>query len=295
MGPSRVTGTVTGVTDDDWLDVLTEATERVRTEVDRYDDMRRGGERPDQYGFDMVADAVVLDTLTPTGAGTFSEESGLRAGTTGDVVVIDPVDGSTNASYGIPHYACSLAVRDAEGIRVGLVTNLATGERFEAVRGRGSLRNGEPVKPTGCERLSDAVVAITGHPNRPIGWAQFRALGACALDVSYVASGVLDAFVDPITQLGLWDYAAAHVIALEAGVVVGEVSGLDVLHGDHSARRGVIYAATPALLAELEAAFAAPDDTDKPDRAEGSGGSLGFAAPDDTGRSDRAEGSGVST
>ena len=102
-----------------------------------------------------------------------------------------------------------------------------------------------------CSRLSDAVVGLSGHPNRPIGWGQFRALGACALDVSYVACGLLDAFADPLSGHGLWDYAAAHLIAVEAGADVREVAGLDLFHLDHAARRAPIYAATSSLADEL--------------------------------------------
>ena len=64
--------------DDDWLEVLTEAAARVAVEIERFEDMKAGGERPDQYAFDLVADRVVLEVLEPTGASTFSEESGHR-------------------------------------------------------------------------------------------------------------------------------------------------------------------------------------------------------------------------
>jgi len=252
------------VTDDDWLDVLTTAVDGVVSVLDQHEDMMRGGDRDDQYAFDLTADAAVLDAIAVTGAGSFSEESGFIAGKgdSTEVVIIDPVDGSTNASMGIPHYATSLAVRDADGIRIGLVVNLATGERFEAIRGGGARRNGEPISPTSCTDLSSAIVGLTGHPNRPIGWSQFRALGACALDVSYVACGLLDAFSDPLSGLGLWDYAAAHLIALEAGADVDEVFGRELLHHDHAARRAPVYAATPELKNELLAALS--DDGESP-------------------------------
>lgn len=254
------TGTVTNVTDDDWLGVLRDAADRVGDALHVYDDRRRGGERPDQYGFDLATDAVVLEVVASTGAGTFSEESGLRPGRTDEVVIIDPVDGSTNASYRIPHYACSLAVRDGDGIRVSLVRNLATGETFDAVRGGGARRDGEPfTTPHQGVALADAVVALTGHPGRSLGWSQFRALGACSLDVSYVACGLLDAFVDPLSQLGLWDYAAAHLVALEAGAACGEIRGRDLLHDDHAARRGAIYASSAALVDDLREALAAAE------------------------------------
>ena len=250
-------GTVGQVTDEDWLVLLTETAARVASQLRTYDDMKRSGMRAGQYGFDLATDEVVLDAISVTGAGTFSEESGYRPGrgANGDVVIIDPVDGSSNASMGIPHYATSLAVRDTDGIRVGLVLDLATGETFDAVRGQGARRDGSPIAPSTCTQLGDAMVGTAGHPNRPIGWRQFRALGSCALDVSYVACGRLDAFVDPIGLHGLWDYAAAHLIALEAGAEVAELAGRDLVHDDVSELRAPVYAATRALMDELLAAF----------------------------------------
>jgi len=246
-------GTVDAVTDDEWLDLLTRASDNVAASLDSYDDMKRHGDRRGQYGFDLATDAVVLDVLAETGVATFSEESGYRPGSRSgdDVVIIDPVDGSSNASMGIAHYATSLAVRDLDGVRVALVVNLATGERFDAIRGRGARCDGAAISSSDCSQLSDAMVGIAGHPNKAIGWRQFRALGACALDVAYVACGRLDAFADPIGLHGLWDYAAAHLIALEAGAASGEVAGRDLLHTDHAAMRAPVYGATPELVRQL--------------------------------------------
>ena len=76
--------------------------------------------------------------LLPGGVGVLSEESGRHDADRDIVVVVDPLDGSTNAAHGIPWYAMSLCAVDAEGPLAALVVNLATGERFEADAGRGS-------------------------------------------------------------------------------------------------------------------------------------------------------------
>ena len=246
-----VTGTVGVMTDDEWIDVLATAAAAVRDELSAFQDLHAKGERPDQYAFDLAADARVLEILEPTGAGTFSEESGVRPGRTDELVVIDPVDGSTNASRHIPHYNTSLAVLDDDGVRVALVINQATGERFQAIRGRGATLDGQPLRVSDCRRLSDAIVIVNGLPERHLGWAQYRCNGAAALDVAYVGAARGDAFVDTVSQLGLWDYAAGHLIALEAGAVAAELDGLEPLHRDHDGRRGMVYAATPELLDEL--------------------------------------------
>ncbi len=250
-----VVGSFVIVNDEDWLPILIEASQRVADELSRFVDLHARGERPDQYAFDLAADAAVLEVLAPTGAGTFSEESGVRKGTTNDTVVIDPVDGSTNASRHIPHYNTSLAVVDDEGVRASVVVNQATGETFSAIRGSGAFLDGEPIGASPCSSLGDAIVVVNGLPSRHLGWAQFRCFGAAALDIAYVAAGRVDAFCDMVSQLGMWDYAAGHLIALEAGACVGEQMGRELLHFEHHGRRGPVYAATPALRDDLIAAI----------------------------------------
>ncbi|MGE0309835.1 MAG: inositol monophosphatase, partial [Acidimicrobiia bacterium] len=181
-----------------------------------------------------------------------SEESGLVDGSAEVVVIVDPVDGSTNASLGIPWFATSLcAVRDGVAI-ASLVVNLASGERFEAVRGEGAWRNGQPISSSGCSRVSDAVVGLSGLPPRHLGWAQFRALGAAALDMCAVACGRLDAYVDcSFDAHGVWDYAGALLVCEEAGATVRDALGRELIVMDHAVRRTPIAAASGSLCASL--------------------------------------------
>ena len=172
------------MTDDDLLTVLDDAVDAVRGALRTVDDWRPGTDRPGQYGIDVVADAAVVAVLVSAGLGVVSEESGAHHLDRDVVVVADPVDGSTNASRGIPWYATSLCAVDRDGARVAVVANLATGERFDARRGGGARCDGLPIRPSGVTRLGDAVVALSGMPPAgPGGWRQFRALGAAALDL----------------------------------------------------------------------------------------------------------------
>ncbi len=243
------------VDDEEWIGLFEEVARVAGRSLERHaraGDLTAAGDREGQYRFDVGVDEAVLEILAPTGVPTLSEESGVTGDPrSAEIIVVDPIDGSTNASRGIPHFACSICLMDDYGPRVSLVADLALGERFTARRGHGANLGDQPMTPSGCSDLSEAVVGIAGHPNHPVGWAQFRALGSCALDVSWVACGRLDAFVDPISHHGVWDYAAAHLIAKEAGVASGEMSELPLIHRDHSARRGPIYAATLDLLRAL--------------------------------------------
>ena len=98
---------------DDWLGLLRHTADSVAAALARFDDWETGGDRPDQYRLDQVADAAALDVLDTAGVGILSEESGLRRGAGSETVIVDPVDGSTNASRRIPHYSISLCVVDA--------------------------------------------------------------------------------------------------------------------------------------------------------------------------------------
>src|SRR5215207_5159688 len=123
-------------------------------------DYRAGGDRHDQYALDLVTDAVAVELLTGAGLGVLSEESGRHHADRELCVVVDPIDGSTNASRGIPWYATSLAVVDAEGVRAALVINQATGVRYEAVRGGGATRDGVPISVAPPTALYASLIAM---------------------------------------------------------------------------------------------------------------------------------------
>jgi myo-inositol-1(or 4)-monophosphatase len=232
------------------LQVLGEAAGAVRAALDGLEEWGPAGTKPGQYRLDLAADAAALPILHGAGLEVLSEESGKTGDSSAPLMaVIDPVDGSTNAHRGVPFYATSICILDAEGPLVGLVVNQATGARFEAVRGGGARRDGEVIAPSGCTDLSSAIVGISGFPGTHPGWAQFRALGAAALEFCAVAEGVLDAYsvVGKSTLFG-WDYLAGMLICSETGAVTLERDGADAVVRDAGTRRPVV--AATALLAE---------------------------------------------
>jgi myo-inositol-1(or 4)-monophosphatase len=234
------------------LQILDDAVRAVRAALDELDDWGPAGTRPGQYRLDLAADAAALPILHGAGLAVLSEESGVTGDPSASLLaVIDPVDGSTNAHRGIPFYATSICVLDAEGPLLGTVVNQATGVRFEAVRGGGARRDGQVIGPSGCTTLSAAIVGISGFPGCHPGWAQFRALGAAALEFCAVADGTLDAYsvVGRSTLYG-WDYLAGMLISSEAGAVTLERDGADPVVRDDGTRRPVV-AATRALADQL--------------------------------------------
>jgi myo-inositol-1(or 4)-monophosphatase len=239
------------------LQVLDEAVRAVRSALDGLDDWGPAGTRPGQYRLDLAADAAALPILHGAGLAVLSEESGVTGDSSAALMaVIDPVDGSTNAHRGIPFYATSICVLDAEGPLVGVVVNQATGVHFEAVRGGGARRDGQAIRPSACTEISSAIVGISGFPGLSPGWAQFRALGAAALEFCAVAEGMLDAYavVGKSTLFG-WDYLAGLLICNEAGATTLERDGADVVVRDDGTRRPIVAATRPLaerLLKENE-------------------------------------------
>lgn len=240
--------------DDDLLGLLHDTVDAIATALSTHEDWSLvGGERDDEYKHDVVADAAALAVLQQAPVGILSEESGITDIDRDIIVVLDPVDGSTNASHGLPWFATSICAVDEAGPRAAVVVNHATRARFAAVRGGGATLNGTPIRPTATTELSDALVALSGMPSQGyLGWRQYRALGASALDLCAVAAGMVDAFIDcfHLPAHGPWDYMGGLLICEEAGAVVTDRYGNDLVVLEHGAKRNPIAAATPALLEE---------------------------------------------
>ena len=236
---------------DDWIELLRRTADSVEAALAGFDRWRDGGDRPDQYALDQVADDAALGVLEAAGVGVLSEESGLRAGSGSESVIVDPVDGSTNASRGIPHYCISLCALDGLSPVAGLVRHLVTGEEFTATAGGGAQRNGAPIRPSGQTSGERAVIGVSGRPGAELPVWQVRVLGSAALDLCAVACGRLDGYIDLNSNHGVWDYAAGILICDEAGAWTGEAGGRELLHLSHSERRGPIAASTPELAAVL--------------------------------------------
>jgi fructose-1,6-bisphosphatase/inositol monophosphatase family enzyme len=219
-------------------------------------DWGESGRRAGQYLVDLDVDVVCVDPLLAAGYSVLSEESGVQHPPSGPsalgTVVVDPLDGSTNASLGLPWCATSLCLVVDGVAEAAMVANLVTGARYSAVRGRGARLDGRPIAVGGSVELADAVVAISGLPDHHYGWRQFRAMGASALDICGVAGGAFDGFVDMSPDAhGVWDYVGAMLVVREAGGTVVDAFGRDLVVLDPDARRTPVAATGQALLEQL--------------------------------------------
>jgi myo-inositol-1(or 4)-monophosphatase len=136
-------------------------------------------------------------------------------------------------------------------MRASLVVNQASGrDRYWATRGGGAFLNGSPIRPSACTDVKDAIVGISGLPKFKPEWAQFRALGAAALDICLVADGSLDGWVD-MNSHGVWDYLASSLICQEAGVQITEILGRDYVTTEYDDKCTLVVASTKEMLGSL--------------------------------------------
>ena len=147
------------VTDDELLAVVHEAVDAVVASFDGHDDWGLSGGRDGQYASDLVADSAALSVLQNAGLAVLSEESG-RSSDAELVAVLDPLDGSTNASRPLPWFATSICVVDGDRPRVAVVHDHASGVRWDAIAGGGARVDGAPLPRRAPVPLDEAIVAI---------------------------------------------------------------------------------------------------------------------------------------
>lgn len=164
------------------------------------------------------------------------------------VWIVDPLDGTVNFVHHVPHVSVSIALWEDGAPLVGVVYDVARQEEFAAIRGRGATLNGELIRVTGVDSLSDAMI-LTGFPydqrEHPGAYLQqverflvesraVRVIGSAALDLAWIAAGRADAYTEHGGTRGLkpWDMAAGSLLVTEAGGRFTDVDGREnVLEG----------------------------------------------------------------
>jgi myo-inositol-1(or 4)-monophosphatase len=142
--------------------------------------------------------------------------------------IVDPIDGTVNFFYGIPHFCVSIALRERGEIIVGVIYDPSRDELWQVERGGTPTLNGRAIRVSARDNLSDAVLSIgfakskttiaAGLPvlEHFIGRARkCRLMGSAALDLAYVACGRLDAYIE--SSVSLWDVAAGKLLVEAAG------------------------------------------------------------------------------
>jgi myo-inositol-1(or 4)-monophosphatase len=145
--------------------------------------------------------------------------------------IVDPLDGTVNYFYGIPHFCVSIALRLHKEMVIGVIYDPIRGEMWTGQRGELSKLNGGPIHVSDRADLADTVISIglaktgeTINTNFPLLQQMIhrvrkcRVLGSAALDMAYVACGRFDAYIE--TGISLWDIAAGSLLVENAGGTV---------------------------------------------------------------------------
>lgn len=207
-----------------------------------------------------------LARLRP-GEPVVGEEQGGDAGAGGTAWVVDPIDGTVNYLYGFPWYAVSVAAVRGGVTVAGAVAEPASGRLWSAARGGGaSCRTGDgppaPLRVSGAADLGLSLLgtgyaydaARRGRQARFVAGLlprvrDIRRAGSAALDLCAVAAGWLDAYVEHGTNW--WDWAAAALVAEEAGAVLRVPGPPGAAAPDDGLGADAVLAAAPGIAAEL--------------------------------------------
>jgi myo-inositol-1(or 4)-monophosphatase len=190
---------------------------------------------------DLVAEKTVIDIVRKRGidATIIGEECGRIEGKHG-YIIMDAIDGTTNAVRGIPFYCCSVAYATdfrLSAVTDGAIIDLARGDLYYASRGKGAFLNDKrisakkesPPDPTIGLNVSGVKPAVVGRLAPIIADADHtRQFGANALEMCFLARGLLDAYVDLRGKIRPTDIAAGYLIAKEAGAKVYSDTGSDL-------------------------------------------------------------------
>jgi len=194
--------------------------------------------------------------------------------------IVDPLDGTTNYLHRHPQFAASVGVgRQVHGagdggsadstiiLEAGAVVAARTGERWWARRGQGAFKNGLPIRVSTLRSLEAALIG-TGFPFKEPelvpryvqefqrilpGSGGIRRGGSAALDLCYLAEGILEGFWEE-DYLSPWDVAAGLVVLQEAGGLATRIDGSEI-----DLENGSILAANSSeVMAELGALVRGP-------------------------------------
>ncbi len=197
---------------------------------------------------DLEAEAAVFEVMEeykfkPT---VIAEEAGIIEGPDG-FLVIDAVDGTTNASRAIPFVCCSLAYakyRTLRSVQAAAIIDLSTRDLYHAKYMTGSYKNdvairvNKSITNSKSHDFEDMILGLNLSSADPGSISRLlniistsrhiRQFGANALELCYLASGLLDAYIDIRGRIRITDLAAAYLVVKEAGGMLYDISGLEL-------------------------------------------------------------------
>ena len=209
---------------------------------------------------DKKAEQIIIQTILKAfpNHNIMSEEDGSIDNNSDTTWIIDPIDGTTNYIHGHPQYCISIAVKQEDKITHGAIYDPNRNDIFTAETGKGAQLNGARIRVSRMANLADSLLA-TGFPTYDMSLldrymkifremlestAGQRRAGSAALDLAYVAAGMVDGFWE--FNLKPWDIAAGYLMVKEAGGLICDFEG-----GQNMLDSGNIIAANPKLISPI--------------------------------------------
>ncbi len=195
-----------------------------------------------------------------------AEETGRHQNISDYTWVVDPLDGTTNFTHGLPIFSVSIGVLKGDEIICGVVYDVMNDVVYSAEKGSGSFKNSDKLSVSRNSNLEESVLVtgfpydISKNPHKAIekfvsflkAARAIRRLGSAAIDMCYVASGVFDGFWE--VYLNSWDMAAGKLIIEEAGGLVTDFSGkkIDIFSNQILASNGRVHNSMLEILKRSE-------------------------------------------
>ena len=142
--------------------------------------------------------------------------------------IVDPIDGTVNFYYGIPHFCVSIALRVSGEVIVGVIHDPIVGETWTIEKGGVPMLDGKPISVSkrmkleecalfvGCGKDEEALrTGLERFRKASLKARKMRMMGSAALGMAYIASGRLDGYIE--SRISLWDIAAGKLLVEAAG------------------------------------------------------------------------------
>ncbi len=162
--------------------------------------------------------------------GLLGEEGGDTGGDGPVEWIVDPIDGTVNYFFSIPHFCVSIAARDraSQKLLVGVIYDPMQDELWSVAEGVPATLNGKPISCSPRSEMGQSLVTVGFSKSKEsldAGFERYkrisynvrktRMLGSAALAMAYIACGRLDAYVEE--QISIWDIAAGIMLIESCG------------------------------------------------------------------------------
>ena len=244
-------------------DAVKKAVDLIPTLEERGVDIEMGADGTPTSEVDKIAENTVLDYLVRNNIplNVLSEEIGYVDNGYDDILVLDPIDGTSNCIAGVPLYTISMAVGKSSlsDVHTAYLRNLTTGDSMWAIKGAGTFKNGKQVKVRRLDPKNLFMMVYVGNSSCPTVFnlikrlPSSRSYGCASIEMALVAEGQADGFYmnSEVHTRGIRvvDIAASYLLLKEAGGYIYDLDGREFdMPFDLDARSNFLACNSPDLF-----------------------------------------------